>query len=142
MTVHENAQTRRDEADVAADFAEAFQCEVRRLKDFNELDFAMVNARDRNVVCIVEVKCRAVRMHAYRTYMLSLHKWMALKKYDDYSEHGCVLVVRWSDRTGYLKVREFTGTPNTRWGGRNDRGTSDDEEPVVDIPISAFTVMT
>lgn len=103
-------------------------------------DYEMV--REGLAVAIVEVKVRRCKMREYPTYMVSEAKALGLR--DAAIERGIagVLLVRWSDAAGWLRL---DAGQTVKWtvglGGRVDRGDPADIERVVLLPIAWFGLL-
>lgn len=88
----------------------------------------------------VEAKARTCRVDAYDTYILSFRKWEQATRLAKAAYVPFKLAVRWADRLG---VYTYHGERFcVRHGGRTDRGDSQDQEPVVHIPITRFNMIT
>ena len=95
--------------------------------------------RDGHPVAVVEYKNRPHDHDRFDTYMLSLHKYMAMLSVAEASFVPAVLLVEFVDGLYWAKLGECS--VETRWGGRTDRGDSEDSAPCQFIPMSCFTEM-
>ena len=97
---------------------DSWSCELGKLPIRYGIDYAFL--RNGEVVGFAELKCRANKMQAYPSYMISLGKIMSARMLHHVTRVPIVLAVEWQDRTGW------------------DRGDAQDIEPVALIPINKF----
>ena len=127
---YETAQDITREEGVARTLAKASGKTAHKLPKFYPCDWGLTDTSGR-VTTLLEIKCRNVKHDQYPTFMLSLHKWTALRSF---TEHANVyVIVRYTD--GIFKIPVTPGTWEVRMGGRTDRGDSQDTEPVIHVPI-------
>lgn len=86
---------------------------------------------------VAEVKCRANPREQYPTLMLSLNKWRHSEELSRYLGVPFVLIASWTD--GVFVHKAGSAEISFGFGGRIDRNDSQDREPVVFIPTTAFT---
>ena len=98
-------------------------------------DFDMV--KDGKVVAIVEVKCRTNPMRKYPTYMVSATKATTIRDEAVSRRIAGVLLVRWSDAVGWVRLDRLRDW-NVTSGGRTDRADPLDIEPVLHVAITRF----
>lgn len=98
-------------------------------------DFEMV--RDGRTVAIVEVKCRTNPMLKYPTYMVSATKAAAIRDEAASRRIAGVLLVRWSDAIGWVRLDRLVDWKVSS-GGRTDRADPLDIEPVLHVEIPLF----
>jgi len=101
-----------------------------------KLDYTMY--RNGTHVGFIEVKCRTNKLNDYKTYILSLSKVKEARILADMTNTKSLLIVRWSDYTGWINLRsEFI----IKQGGRSDRNDWQDQEPVCHFNISKFKII-
>lgn len=130
------------EADKAAEsliltaFGERFNANWRPTPRAYPFDACMT--RGDRVVAFAEVKNRKVRSDQYPTLHLSAHKWRDLVLFSDTMTVPVMLVVGYTDGViRFLKVNRDI-LPAISFGGRADRGDSQDREPVVELNNFVF----
>lgn len=102
------------------------------------VDFAL--CRKKKVVAVLEIKNRKHTPDTFPTLYFSLNKWLHGKRYKDEMNIEFVLAVGFSDGS----IWHFTYDPKAEndfevtWGGRNKKRDSQDQEPVIHIPVSLF----
>lgn len=97
--------------------------------------------RDGRTVALVEVKCRTCVMHTYPTYMVSRAKVDALRSEARAQGVAPILLVRWTDAAGWVRLDRRTEEWSDAVGGRTDRADPMDTERVAHIPIRLFTCL-
>lgn len=123
------------ELDLATRFGALTDSVPVKLPIESHADYIMV--RSRVAKAVVEIKCRTNKRLAYDTYMISQHKYAGLASWEQYGLTP-ILLVSWTDSTGYVKIP----CPHAiSIGGRTDRGDAQDIEPVVHIDISRFKLI-
>ena len=85
---------------------------------------------------VAEIKRRFNPSNQYPTLMLSLQKWMKGKEMAAEMNIPFVLIIRWDDGLFFYKTGSSTVTYG--FGGRYDRDDSQDQEPMVFIPVDKF----
>ena len=136
MPINETPKDKERERKFGAYLATLWRCAMAELPQFYEIDFAAV--RDRKVLSMVEVKCRKYEMHHFKTCILSMHKYAALRRVIRiHPDITAIFAVRWLDGDGYFVVGEEDEL-DLEWEGRTDRGSQSDLEPCVKIPIDLF----
>lgn len=85
----------------------------------------------------IEVRCRNNNKDRYPTMMLAEKKWIELKKYS-MPNSPAIFLVKWDDCIGYVKYDDHLDVKRG-WAGRNNMRDDEDVEPVIYIPIHAFT---
>lgn len=111
----------------------------RKLPLAYRIDCAAISILSNRVEGYGEFKRRQVEMATYPTLILSLHKWDDLVRYSLYGWSR--LYVRWDDYDAMLPVSTSTEKYPVTFGGREDRGDWQDQEPVVHIPVSEFRLL-
>ena len=135
--LYENQATLEKERTLAKQLVDSWACELGKLPIRYGIDYAFL--RNGEVVGFAELKCRAGKMHAYPSYMISLGKIMSARMLHRVTNVPIVLAVEWQDRTGWVTLAG-KGAPEYRvsMGGRRDRNDAQDIEPVALIPIDKF----
>lgn len=134
-------ETREDltrEAELSRVASKKFNCTFSKMPDRYGLDFCAT--RDGRVVCFAEVKVRTTPFSMYQTYMISLGKVMAARNLAGVTGLPSLLIVGWSDAWGQTRLDIDPWVGSISVGGRTDRGDPQDIEPVVMIPMSAFSI--
>lgn len=111
-------------------------CTATKTPKFYCVDWSLSQGKD--VKSLVEIKFRKA---SYPTYILSLHKYTEMLMSAFASQLPHLLVVCWPEG-GKRVVRYAKVEPSLRerviHGGRTDRGDLQDQEPLVEIPMSKF----
>lgn len=138
---YETADHLQAEQQVAGLIEKAWDCQAHKLPKYYSADYAL--CRQSKIYALMEVKCRPNVGHAdYKTYILSVHKLIALDTLGAAMDVRPLLVVRWADKMGWFDLsRLLANTSDFYMGGRYDRQDSEDVEPVVYIPISQFQMI-
>lgn len=132
--MYESARDRENEAAVAAILAPRWKSEAQKLPMAYYIDWLMM--RGGKPVACMEVKCRNNPRAQYPTLMLSLAKWMHGLQFSELMGIPFLVAVQWTDGIFWHKAGSFP--VSFGFGGRKDRGDSQDMEPVVFIPTDAF----
>ena len=110
--------------------------QARKLPSSYILDWAILDEDD-NIVCWVETKKWTNVYEDFETYMVSLHKILAMQNMTTVTGLPSILMVGWSDQTRVWSPSN--GKVTLKWGGRYvQKRDSQDVEPVVHIPIADF----
>jgi len=139
--IYENEESLKSEAGTAFEIEKAWKVKLVKMPMKNKIDFLMKRAADLEPKAFIEAKNRACKKHQYKTYMISLDKWVAGLSMESSTNLPFILVVNWNDEIGYLKCKEVIGAITVNMGGRTDRGDAQDIEPVVHIPIYLFETL-
>lgn len=144
--VYETPGDRAREAAVVDAFAAHYSLDTIKLPARYPLDFAVLrDSEDGKVITAFgEVKVRTHACGAFPTIILSVAKWAEGMALVERTGTRFLLLVgwdsgsdiRWVDLTTLLTT--LTGPPRIAPGGRQDRGDSDDTEPVIHVPIHVF----
>ena len=131
---YETSEDLLNEKDVITKFCDTWtNLSFAKLPTQYHLDYCLMIGDAVTGFC--EVKVRKNTHNKYSTYILSVAKVSAAKNLQDACGLSSVLVVKWTDKIGYVAF-------NYDWpvfvGGRKDRGDWQDVEPVVHIPLSNF----
>ena len=133
--IYETDKDREQEADFIKELCIAWKCEAKKLPIHYKLDFALI--REGVIRAFLEMKIRSYAKGYFDTYMISMAKVLAAQEYSAFAGVASLLAVRWNDEDGFIalhKMKDF----HLGFGGRGDRGDSQDMEPVVFIPIQHF----
>ncbi len=104
-------------------------------------DFEMT--RNGSAVALVEVRCRSNARAKYETFMCAARKLVKLQAAANARRIASIMLVRWSDAVGFVKLNAIDlATFGRAVGGRVDRNDPLDIEPVSHIPIDMFTLMS
>ena len=133
--MYETKETLSEELKVMEVFADKFDLDFQKMPIQYRLDFALLRKGQDNIFGMAEIRCR--KGNWYPTLLVSLQKLMHM---DEYNQFGirCVLVMRNEEGIFYWPYKNFSEY-SIGWGGRNIPRDSQDSEPVVHIPRSAFT---
>ena len=102
-----------------------------------KLDYAMY--RDENLLGFAEVKCRQNSINDFSTYIISLSKVIKARRLASVTGTKSVLIVSWSDATGWIN---FFSDFEVKQGGRSDRDDWQDQEPVCHFDIKEFKIIS
>lgn len=134
--IYENEQTLANERSVITGVAEKWGVSVVKLPRRYSADFALL--RDKKIMAWAELKSRANPIHTFNTYQVSLHKYMSLVSISRDTDIPSFLIVEWQDCIGYIQVPTPIGIV---FGGTTKRGDWEDQEPMIEIPISDFKII-
>lgn len=137
---YETEEDRAREDAVSLGLAMWSNAEIRETPKYYPYD--RVALRDGKVVALIEIKCRKARKDAYRSLMISAHKVLDLRRNAvDMGVPG-LLAVSWI--CGAVGIIDVTKVDPERFTvkGRTDRGDSDDVEPVAELAISDFKIVS
>lgn len=141
MTNRPIYQTTRDisnENKIKAIIEPKWQCELKKLPFAYHVDWMAM--RGNSPLAFIEIKWREnLPINKYPEYMLSLNKWMRGKEYTNETKIPFILIVHFTEGTYYVKQDSLE--VRYGFGGRYDRGDSQDVEPMVFIPIGAFVLV-
>ncbi len=89
-------------------------------------------------VCFAEVKCRPEReLRKFPDYMIALSKIQAGFRLKQLTSKPFYLIVEFADGI-HICRNPYEFCLDVAWGGRKDRGDSQDAEPCVYLPINLF----
>ena len=119
---YESQDNLRQEKNVLRHMSQLWDVSYSKLPLDYKLDYAMY--RDDNLVGFAEVKCRKPKMKDFPTYIISLSKIMKARRLASVTGTKSVLIVSWSDATGWIDVfSDFI----VKQGGRKDRDDWQDQ---------------
>lgn len=122
-----------NEMNVEGLLADMWGCEIRKLPVRYTVDWAVI--RNDRLKAYAEFKQRRHPSTKYMTFMLSHLKWCEGRKLADEAGVPFLVIVRFEDGLFYHQAKSAC---EIGWGGRADRGDSQDMETVVYIPCSQF----
>lgn len=135
--MYESREDLANEHQVAKFLSNKWKCKFNKLPISYHVDWIVIRDAPQ---AIVELKCRKNDSRKYPTLLLSLNKWMRGKELSKELGIPFIVVVKWDNgiffHTGGSAKVEYG------FGGRTDREDSQDVEPVVLIPVSAFKEIT
>jgi len=102
------------------------------------LDWAAL--RNDAITAWIEMKRRYRTFDQYDDTFLSLHKMIAAKELNAHTGLRCLFAVQFDDCLAYADLLDDFDWKIT-FGGRTDRGDWQDVEPIVLIPMRAFTIL-
>lgn len=137
---YQSEEDLKNEREVVAVLCDAWKCKAEKTPDFYPVDWSF--QKDREVKALGEIKCRD---KSYQTYMLSLHKFSEMCKQSETTGVPYLLIVRWPEKD--VKVIRWVSVKRdivlrVIHGGRKDRGDPQDMEPMVEIDLAAFKLIT
>ena len=133
--LYESAQDLRNEHEVIEKVSLHLNADYKKLPISYKLDFAMHKMASGFVWFFCEVKVRTCKMNRYPTMMLNLDKVMAARDLSKHTGLDSYLIVQWTDR---LATINFAEDFDVGFGGRRDRGDSQDVGLVAHFEISKF----
>lgn len=135
--IYENTGTKKSEREFADLIQARAKLTIVKLPRAYQLDYAMVDEK-MVIKRWLEIKCRKHRGYGvYKDLMLSYHKFRAGLELSRETGLDFLLAYQFGDQNYMAKITE--STPYTlAYGGRSDRGDSEDQEPVALIPTDEF----
>lgn len=134
--VYENAASKADESRIALVIESLWRCKMEKLPRKNFIDYALMRA-EVGLVAYAEVKSRKNPRDQYPTWMVSLEKWMYVKRIAEASNGvPMFFIVEWTD--GLYWLRQDTATFSVGVGGRADRNDDMDRELCVFVSVKQF----
>lgn len=133
-TTYETEGDREKESALAKFYSQHSGLTLRRCPRFYPCDWAALNS-DGELTALIEIKARTRR---YSTYMVSLHKVTALLSMAEVSACKPLLLVWFEDSATVMLANLATTKCYKRWGGRDDRGDDQDQEPVLKFWLDEF----
>jgi hypothetical protein len=137
QNIFETAQDRKNEKEVMRAIAKHLGANGAHLAPkFYPVDGALL--KDGVAFNLVEIKCRKIPSTKYPTLKLCLRKFTELNNLDQVLE--TLLVIRWTDKTGYAKICELAPERITVLKRHNIRYEGD-EQLAVELNIKDFTFL-
>ena len=137
---YETPQKLVNEQQIIKAYAIHRHCTPMKSKRGQCYDYALTRD-DEQIIAFAEVKRRHVPVDKYDTIMLSLGKWLELRKLGELTGRPVVFVVGFDDALAE-RVLSDRDAEDIRWGGRtlNTRDAAD-IEPVIHIPTTLFNIL-
>ena len=133
----ETEKNLEDERLVAELIEAEWNVTVKKLPRLYHLDFVLLN-KAKKIRGFAEIKIRDNPQLQYAEYMIGLSKVLQAKKLTEFTGQTCVVIVRWTDFTGWISLREYK---RIGWGGRTGRDDFQDLEPMAFFTASAFKAL-
>jgi hypothetical protein len=134
---YETKQDKKNEREIARILEKRWKCRLEKLPIKYGFDYAAL--RGESVVCWIEIKCKKNSTDRYKSFLLSLDKWMVAKELLRYTDIPCILAVKFTDKIMWRKFNmlEKFHIGFLRYGikGRND---PNDKQPSAFIPMEFF----
>ena len=131
--MYENDNDLRSEKNLISYVSDCWNVASYKLPMSYKIDYVMY--REDSPVGFAEVKCRTHTFGTFPTYIISLAKVMEAKRLARETNTKSILIVSWTDRTGYL---DFFSHHQIRHGGRSDRNDWQDQEPMCHFDLKHF----
>lgn len=132
---YETDADRANERAVAADLEAAWSCRLVPLPPLCPVDYFA--ERDRALLALVEVKCRARPWADYPVVWLDFYKWALMRAEAHRLHTRPLLVVRCHDVTEWVDL-DTVDDVTTTIDGRTDRGDPNDLDLIVCLPKRHF----
>lgn len=136
--IYENDSDRTAESKIGEAIEMAWCCSIKKLPISYRLDFALF--RNLKMVGMAEIKVRKVQRSHYPTYFISSSKWMAGKQMSLHLKIPFLIVIGYHDGIFWFKASEVEPC-KVEWGGRSDRGDSQDMEPMAHFETSIMKML-
>ena len=140
--MYENDNDLRSEKNLISYVSDCWNVASYKLPMSYKIDYAMYRidtgtsaSASESLVGFAEVKCRTHTFGTFPTYIISLAKVMEARKLARETNTKSILIVSWTDRTGYL---DFFSHHQIRHGGRSDRNDWQDQEPMCHFDLKHF----
>ena len=131
--MYENDNDLRSEKNLISYVSDCWNVASYKLPMSYKIDYVMY--RDESPVGFAEVKVRTHTFGTFPTYIISLGKVMEARRLARETNTKSILIVSWTDRTGYL---DFFSHHQIRHGGRSDRNDWQDQEPMCHFDLKHF----
>ena len=132
--IYESSKDLSNELRVSNILKECWNAEFVKLPMAYHVDWAVV--RGTEIKAFAEFKRRQNPKDRYPTFMISLNKWKNGRSLGNEIGVPFLIIVEWNDGLYYCDTKAVG--PTYGFGGRFDRGDSQDQEPVVFINTKAF----
>ena len=134
--MYENDNDLRSEKNLISYVSDCWNVASYKLPMSYKIDYVMY--RNESPVGFAEVKVRTHTFGTFPTYIISLAKVMEARRLARETNTKSILIVSWTDRTGYL---DFFSHNQIRHGGRSDRNDWQDQEPMCHFDLKHFKVI-
>jgi len=131
--MYENDNDLRSEKNLISYVSDCWNVASYKLPMSYKIDYVMY--RNESPVGFAEVKVRTHTFGTFPTYIISLGKVMEARRLARETNTKSILIVSWTDRTGYL---DFFSHHQIRHGGRSDRNDWQDQEPMCHFDLKHF----
>jgi len=131
--MYENDNDLRSEKNLISYVSDCWNVASYKLPMSYKIDYVMY--RNESLVGFAEVKVRTHTFGTFPTYIISLAKVMEARRLARETNTKSILIVSWTDRTGYL---DFFSHHQIRHGGRSDRNDWQDQEPMCHFDLKYF----
>tara|TARA_Y100000592_G_scaffold69020_1_gene107305 strand:- start:6394 stop:6831 length:438 start_codon:yes stop_codon:yes gene_type:complete len=109
---------------------------LKKLKMNYHVDFAAFD-EEGTLRCFGEIKCRYFEHNKYETAMVSAFKYLGIKEIADTFNLPVFLYCQYTDKLMYWRYN-LSDKISLKWGGREDRNSHKDIEPMCHIPMRYF----
>lgn len=134
-TLYENEASKQDEERIAALCEREWECKFHKLPIKNRIDFALTT--EDGLIAYAEVKKRKNSVKTYKTWLISLDKWMHAKLIAESSNGvGMLFIVEFDE--GIFWFRQDEVVYRVGVGGRTDRKDEFDRELCVFVNVDQF----
>lgn len=133
---YETPDDRVTEAGIAVTLGRIWRCDLRKLPNAYNLDYAAV--RGSELLAWLEIKRRNRERLQYPTVFLSMQKVMAAHNLSAVTGKPSFFVVQFNDCLAFARV---TANGPIDFRGRTDRGDWQDQEPVTVIDSQDFKII-
>ena len=110
---------------------------LKKLKMNYHVDFAAFD-NDGSLRFFGEIKCRYFEHSKYESAMVSAFKYLGIKEIHDTFNLPVILYCQYTDKLMYWRFNT-SDKIDLKWGGRTDRNSSKDIEPMCHIPMRYFS---
>jgi hypothetical protein len=132
--LYESSKDLSNELRVSKILKDCWEADFVKLTMAYHVDWAVV--RGSEIKAFAEFKRRHNPKDRYPTFMISLNKWKHGREIGKELGVPFLIIVEWDDGLYYCDTEAVARTYG--FGGRSDRGDSQDQEPVVFINTKAF----
>jgi hypothetical protein len=133
--LYENEASLEDEQRIAAVTEQTWECKFRKLPIKNRIDFALTT--DDGLMAYAEIKKRKNSIKAYKSWLISLDKWLHAKQIAEASNGvPMIFIVEWDEGIYWMRQDEVIFRVGV--GGRSDRKDELDKELCVFVNVDQF----
>ena len=142
MPLYETSEHLAEEELMKLEFEQQHNCKLEKLPMKYSLDYALCRGIKGTVITgFIELKRRHEMSTHHEYYLIDAHKIKEAQILWQTFELPSVLVVKYNDRTGWIKIADETSPlKDCRliMTGRRDRNDPNDFQPFVQIPVKSF----